>query len=82
MGRKKQGNGRDSNPKMRGVKMYDGQTVKPGNIIVRQKGTRIVAGIGTYLASDFTIHADREGVVNFGRRKGKKTVEIISVPGQ
>ncbi len=79
MGRKKQGNGRDSNPKYRGVKLYEGQFVKPGNIIVRQKGTHFVPGPGTYMGSDYTIHAAKEGIVVFGSRMGKKTVSVVSV---
>lgn len=78
MGRKKQGNGRDSNPKRRGVKVFEGQIVKPGNIIVRQKGTRFVPGPGTYIGSDWTIHAAREGMVVFGSSKGKKLVSVIN----
>ncbi|MCX7705157.1 MAG: bL27 family ribosomal protein [bacterium] len=78
MGRKKQGNGRDSNPKRRGVKVFEGQIVKAGNIIVRQKGTHFVPGPGTYIGSDCTIHASREGMVVFGTSKGKKLVSVIS----
>lgn len=78
MGRKKQGNGRDSNPKRRGVKVFEGQIVKPGNIILRQKGTRILPGSGTYIGSDCTIHAAIEGMVVFGTSKGKKTVSVVS----
>jgi large subunit ribosomal protein L27 len=78
MGRKKQGNGRDSNPKRRGVKVFDGEIVKPGNIIVRQKGTHFVSGPGTYMGSDYTIHAAIEGMVVFGSRNGKKLVSVIS----
>jgi len=77
MGRKKQGNGRDSNPKRRGVKKFEGQIVKPGNIIVRQKGTHFISGPGTYMGSDYTIHAARQGMVVFGMTKGKKTVSVI-----
>ena len=78
MGRKKQGNGRDSNPKRRGVKVFDGQIVKPGNIIIRQKGTHFVPGPGTYVGSDYTIHAAREGMVVFSTTKGKKLISVVS----
>ena len=78
MGRKKQGNGRDSNPKRRGVKVFDGQIVKPGNIIIRQKGTHFVSGPGTYMGSDYTIHAAREGMVVFSTAKGKKLISVVS----
>ncbi len=78
MGRKKQGNGRDSNPKKRGVKVFEGQYVRPGNIIVRQKGTHFVPGHGTYLGSDCTIHAAIEGMVVFSESRGKKLVSVIN----
>ena len=58
-------NGRDSQPKMRGVKIYGGQTVVPGNIIVRQVGTVFHPGKGVRLGRDFTIYSVIEGVVKF-----------------
>ena len=63
-------NGRDSNPKMLGVKVFAGQTVSGGEIIVRQRGTRFKPGDGTGLGRDDTIYAKRAGVVEFsaGRR--------------
>lgn len=67
---------------MLGVKRFDGQPVKPGDIIVRQKGTRIRPGRGTLLGRDYTIVALREGVVQFDSRKGKKVVEVISALNQ
>jgi large subunit ribosomal protein L27 len=71
-------NGRDSNPKMRGTKMYDGETCKIGNIIVRQKGTKIFAGPGVDMGSDFTLFAIREGKVKFSvYSKKKKIVSVI-----
>jgi len=78
MGRKKQGNGRDFDPKRRGVNVFDGQLVKPGNIIIRQKGTHFVPGPGTYMGSDCTIHAAREGMVVFSTTKGKKLISVVS----
>lgn len=78
MGRKKQGNGRDSNPKRRGVKIFEGQIVNPGNIIIRQKGTHFVSGPGTYMGSDCTIHAARKGMVVFDTTRGKKIVSVIN----
>ncbi len=69
-------NGRDSNAKRLGVKMFGGQEVKPGNIIVRQRGTRFRPGPGTQIGRDDTIFAVREGVVEF-RRSGEK--RFISV---
>ena len=62
-------NGRDSNPKYRGVKIFGGQKVKAGAIIVRQCGTRFKPGANVGLGRDYTLFALREGVVAFqGRR--------------
>ena len=64
-------NGRDSQSKRLGVKIFAGQQVKAGMIIVRQRGTRFRPGPGTGLGRDHTIFAMREGVVEF-RRSGEK----------
>ncbi|HYE03949.1 MAG TPA: 50S ribosomal protein L27 [Planctomycetota bacterium] len=61
-------NGRDSNPKRRGVKKYGGEAVITGNIIVRQCGTHFKPGKGVGLGRDFTIFAVRDGVVQFRQR--------------
>ena len=58
-------NGRDSNPKMRGVKRYGGQAVNCGEILVRQVGTRFHPGRNVGLGRDFTLYALIEGVVKF-----------------
>jgi large subunit ribosomal protein L27 len=58
-------NGRDSKPKMLGVKRYDGQFVRSGTIIVRQRGTRINPGRNVGLGRDFTIYATIDGNVKF-----------------
>ncbi|TNF27164.1 MAG: 50S ribosomal protein L27 [Deltaproteobacteria bacterium] len=72
-------NGRDSNPKMRGVKKYGGENVIPGNIIVRQKGTKFHAGTGVKMGKDFTLFATAEGKVQFSfYNKKVKTVSVIS----
>ena len=60
-------NGRDSNPKMRGVKRYGGQKVNTGEILVRQTGTKFHAGRNVGLGRDFTLYALIEGVVTFER---------------
>ena len=71
-------NGRDSNPKMRGVKKYGGETVITGNIIVRQKGTKFHPGAGVGTGKDFTIFAKRDGQVKFSwYSKSKKIVSVI-----
>ncbi len=68
---------RDSIAKRLGVKIYGGQSVKPGNIIVRQKGTRFFAGKGISMGRDFTLFARDGGIVNFKNLNGKKIVEIL-----
>jgi large subunit ribosomal protein L27 len=71
-------NGRDSNPKMRGVKRYGGEIVTPGQIIVRQKGTKFHPGTGVAMGSDFTIFAMTEGSVKFSFfNKKKQTVSVV-----
>ena len=74
-------NGRDSNPKMLGVKKYGGQTVIPGNIIVRQRGTHWHSGEGTGIGRDHTIYAMKEGRVVFAVR-GKDKRKFIMVVAQ
>ena len=71
-------NGRDSNPKYRGVKKYGGEHVKTGNIIVRQVGTKFHAGEGVSMGRDFTLFALKDGVVKFGHHtKKRQTVSVI-----
>ncbi|MCH7916890.1 MAG: 50S ribosomal protein L27 [Planctomycetes bacterium] len=62
-------NGRDSNPKFRGVKLYGGQAAKAGSIIVRQCGTKFFAGNNVGMGRDFTLFATAEGTVQFVGRK-------------
>ena len=59
-------NGRDSNPKMLGVKAYGGQTVSAGSIIVRQRGTRVHPGVNVGIGKDHTLFALVDGMVKFG----------------
>lgn len=68
---------RDSIGKRLGIKVYGGGKVKSGNIIVRQRGTKINAGNGTKLGNDFTIYAVSSGVVHFKTKFKDKFVEII-----
>jgi large subunit ribosomal protein L27 len=65
-------NGRDSNPKMLGVKIFGGQTVKCGQIICRQRGTKFHPGTGVGLGRDFTIFAKTDGVVKFEYKDQKR----------
>ncbi len=67
-------NGRDSGPKMRGVKRFGGEQVVAGNIIVRQKGTVIHPGENVGLGRDFTIFALIDGVVEYQQFKARGTV--------
>ncbi len=66
-------NGRDSNPQYRGVKVYGGQHVVPGNILVRQVGTRIHPGKNVKMGRDFTLWATVEGVVEY---RPNRTVHV------
>ena len=70
-------NGRDSNPKMLGVKIFDGQTVKAGMILVRQRGTRFRPGPGTGLGRDDTVFALRDGTVNFRTSGEKRFISVV-----
>ena len=76
-------NGRDSNPKYLGVKLYGGQACNAGNIIIRQRGTRFVAGSGVGLGRDHTLFALVDGVVEF-KTKGadkRKTGNVVPAAG-
>lgn len=71
-------NGRDSNPKMRGVKRFGGEQVTTGNILVRQVGTVFYPGKNVGLGRDFTLFALCDGTVSFEMASGgKKRVSII-----
>ena len=69
-------NGRDSNSKRLGVKRYGGQTVIPGNIIIRQRGTKVRPGNHVGLGKDYTIFALIEGEVKFESKHGHKYVSV------
>lgn len=68
---------RDSKSKRLGVKVFGDQKVYPGNVIIRQRGTRVRAGDGTMISRDFTIIALKEGKVHFGLKKGEKYVSVV-----
>lgn len=70
-------NGRDSNSKRLGVKLFGGQSAIAGNIIVRQRGTKFHPGTGVGLGKDHTIYALKDGVVEF--KKGYKNRTFIHV---
>ena len=68
---------RDSQPKRLGVKKYSGQSVKCGNIVVRQRGTRLLPGDNMGVGKDHTLFALTEGVVKFEwAAKGRRTVSV------
>jgi large subunit ribosomal protein L27 len=72
-------NGRDSKPKMLGVKMYAGQAVNAGTILVRQRGTRITPGTGVGLGRDHTLFALAPGLVQYERvGKDGRRVNIVA----
>ncbi len=73
-------NGRDSNSKRLGVKLFGGQFAKAGNIIVRQRGTKFHPGENVGMGKDFTLHALIEGTVEFRKRRLNRTfVNIVPV---
>ncbi len=73
-------NGRDSESKRLGVKLFGGQTVKPGNIIVRQRGTHFHPGLDVGCGKDHTLYAKAEGVVKFEVKGPKKRRYVNVVP--
>ena len=72
-------NGRDSNPKMLGVKVFGGQAIDAGNIIIRQRGTKVYPGVNVGMGKDHTLFAMAEGRVSFHDGKlGRKYVSVIT----
>ena len=73
-------NGRDSNPKYLGVKIYGGQAIEPGNIILRQRGTQFHPGANVGCGRDYTLFALTSGVVEFKVRgpKSRRYVSVVS----
>ena len=72
-------NGRDSKPKMRGVKRFGGEQVRAGSILVRQVGTKIHAGVNVGIGRDFTLFALIDGLVTF-ERHGKSKTRVAVYP--
>ncbi|MGO1174371.1 MAG: 50S ribosomal protein L27 [Actinomycetaceae bacterium] len=72
-------NGRDSNSQRLGVKRFGGQVVKAGEILVRQRGTRVHPGLGVGRGKDDTLFALEAGSVEFGRRRDRSVVNIVPV---
>ncbi len=77
--------GRDSNSQRLGVKVYAGETIKTGEIIVRQRGAKLTAGLNTRRGGDDTIYATKTGVVSFSKKTKKnfdgstKVVGVVTV---
>ena len=72
-------NGRDSNSKRLGIKLFGGQLAKAGNIIVRQRGTKFHPGNNVYMGKDFTLHAKVDGTVDFKKKRlGRTYVNILT----
>ncbi len=74
-------NGRESESKRLGVKLFGGQRALAGNIIVRQRGTRFKPGENVYASKDHTLHAKVDGTVKFEKKKGNRSFVSI-VPHQ
>ncbi|OGH37977.1 MAG: 50S ribosomal protein L27 [Candidatus Levybacteria bacterium RIFCSPLOWO2_01_FULL_38_21] len=70
---------RDSIAKRLGIKLYAGEKVQPGNIIVRQRGTKFFPGTGVEMGRDFTLFAVDRGTVSFKKSKGKKIIEVVKL---
>lgn len=71
-------NGRDSNAQRLGVKRFGGQVVGAGEILVRQRGTQFHPGDNVGRGSDDTLFATAEGTVEFGMKRGRKVVSVVS----
>ena len=73
-------NGRESESKRLGVKIFGGQVAIAGNILVRQRGTVHIAGENVYMGKDHTLHAAIDGIVKFQKKKNNKSyVSIIPI---
>lgn len=70
---------RDSKSKRLGIKIYGGQKVTVGSVIVRQRGTKVRPGVGTFLSNDHTIHASISGVVSYKKKRGEQYVTVSNV---
>lgn len=71
-------NGRESASKRLGVKAYGGQTVKPGMILIRQRGTKLHPGLNVGKGGDDTLFSTAEGVVKFHQMRGRRVVSVVS----
>jgi large subunit ribosomal protein L27 len=74
-------NGRESHSHRLGVKLFGGQLAIPGNIIIRQRGTRFYPGQGVMMGKDHTIFAVEKGVIEFRKRRGERNYVSV-IPGE
>ncbi|WP_448587292.1 50S ribosomal protein L27 [Thermocrinis sp.] len=72
-------NGRDSHSKRLGVKKFGGQLVRAGNILLRQRGTKVHPGQNVGMGSDYTLYALVDGIVKFENRKNRKYVSVVPI---
>ncbi len=75
-------NGRDSNAQRLGVKRFGGQQVSAGEILIRQRGTKFHPGVNVGRGGDDTLFALESGAVEFGTKRGRKTVNIVPETAQ
>ena len=75
-------NGRDSDGRRLGVKKFGGEKVVPGNIIVRQRGTKFFAGAGVGMGKDHTLFAVADGAVKFVTKRDDRTYVTVAAPAQ
>ena len=75
-------NGRDSNPKYLGVKLFGGQAVDAGNIIIRQRGTEFHRGANVGMGRDHTLYALKDGTVNFAIKGPNKRRTVSVIPAE
>ncbi|MBP6300279.1 MAG: 50S ribosomal protein L27 [Arenimonas sp.] len=75
-------NGRDSNPKYLGVKIYGGQAIEAGNIIIRQRGTEFHRGANVGMGRDHTLYALKDGVVDFAVKGPNRRRTVSVVPAE
>ncbi|WMC19220.1 MAG: bL27 family ribosomal protein [Candidatus Carsonella ruddii] len=72
-------NGRDSNSKRLGIKVYNKNYINKGSIIIRQNGLKINSGKNTFFSKNYSIHSLIDGIVNFYEKKKKKFIEVNNV---
>ena len=71
-------NGRDSNAQRLGVKAFGGSTITAGTILIRQRGTRFHPGINVGIGKDDTLFALKDGSVQFGERRGRRVINVLT----